>query len=124
MSDEQDRAKRDLELMLLGASLVRGETRDRVLASFPNKTMAGDVGEMLDAIRNQDARFIEQWFKDHGCDWGKGQDMLQTVIDWGQDEKVRSWAVSNLKGLMFLFQTSPMAEARAKAIAMLKKFSD
>lgn len=122
MSDEKQNVNRDFELMLLGASLARGEVRDRIMAAFPKGQIASEAGEMIDAIRNQDADEIKRWFAHRGCEWEKGQDLIQPAINKVKDEKERKWAIENMKGLKFLLETAPLAEAKAKAIAMLEKF--
>jgi len=112
--------QRDLELILLGAAFVKGETRDRILGALPSGTLHGEVGELLDAIRDQDARPVSKWLDDRKCYWDKSQDCIQAVVNCVVETKQRQLIAETFKGLAFLAATAPLIETKGRAAKFLQ----
>jgi hypothetical protein len=118
-TSEQD-SLRDLELIILGAAFVKGESRDKVLAALPKGAMESDAGELLDAIRNQDAKSIEDWLIERKCKWDKSQDCIQAIVGFVVETRQRKLIAESLKGLAFLAATAPFDETKNRAATLLK----
>lgn len=116
--------QRDLELILLGAAFVKGDVRERILGSLPVGTVDGEVGELLDAIRDQNAKPISKWLEDRKCEWNKSQDFIQAVIDCVVEAKQRQLITETLKGLAFIAATAPLSETKGRAARFLQQISE
>lgn len=117
---KDDAIRRDLELILFGAALGQ-HSRERILTALPSGTIDGDIGVLLDSIREQDAEPIMTWLEDRKCKWDKGQDCVQVILDCLVESKKRRLIIDVLKGLTFLARTSPLEETKARASKLLKQ---
>jgi hypothetical protein len=111
---------RDLELILLGAAFVKGEVRERILGALPKGTIAGEVGELLEAIRDQDAKPISRWLDDRACAWDKSHDFIQAVVNCVVEVNQRQLIAETFKGLAFLAATAPLIETKGRAAKFLQ----
>lgn len=116
--------QRDLELIVFGAVLVKGEPRDSILAVLPRGIVIGEVGELVDAIRDQQSPPLTKWLDDHKCQWDKKRDCIQAIVDCVLELRQRQVMTEKLKGLAFLAATAPLAETKACAARLLQQISE
>jgi hypothetical protein len=116
-----DDSKRDLELILLGAVLAKGEARKLIFDSAPTGSIDSEIGALIDSVREQDAQPISSWLESHQCEWDKGQCFIQTIANRLLEDKQRRLMIDVLKGLTFLAQTAPLDETKAKTVSLLEK---
>ena len=124
MSTMTKEQQRDLELVVLGAAFVKGETRDRILQLLPKGTVVGEVGELLDAIRDQVSPPVEKWLDSHACPWDKKRDCIQAILDCVVEMRQRQIMAESLKGLSFLAATAPLAETKLRAAKLLNQITE
>ena len=79
VADIDCQKKRDLELVLLGAALVKGASRERVMELMPRDSMFGEIGRIINAIRDLDSVPIKEWMAQQGCGWEQGDDFILSI---------------------------------------------
>lgn len=87
-----DQKKQELELVLLGAAMVKGQSREKVLATMPKGSMFGETGRVIDAVRELDSAPIAEWMAERGCDWSQGDDFIESITHVLLDDSSRTLA--------------------------------
>lgn len=110
---DYDSHRRDLELLLLGVCITKGD-RQRVLDALPPEQMSKEVGALCRSIQNQEPGDLNAWLEERSAHREKGQDLIQSLIN-AIDTANRREAVANVcRSLEFAAKIESVDELKAR----------
>lgn len=116
--------RRDLELILLGAAIGKGDARQRVLDGLPPGFATAEIGLLLNAVREQNPIPIGNWLGERKCKCEKGKDFVQVIlerlVESNQMERLREI----VRELEFAVKLETSAEIKARVLSKLQQISE
>jgi len=116
--------RRDLELILLGAAIGKGEARQRILDGLPTGFATAEIGELIDAVRAQNAIPIGKWLTDRKCKCEKGKDFIQVILDRLVESNQREKISAIVTEIQFALKLESVDEIKARIVSKLQQIGE
>lgn len=112
--------RRDLELVLVGVALTKGD-RQRVLAALPAGAFGRETGELLESIRSDNPAAIRNWLDVRGAVLEKGRTAIDAAIHAVLERNKRERLCEIIQGLQYAAKGHTTEELQRQVRESLKE---
>jgi len=121
---KEDKIRRDLELILLGAAIGKGDARQRILDGLPSGFATAEIGSLIDAVRAQNPMPIGKWLTDRNCKCEKGKDFIQAILDRLIESNQREKIKAIVTEIQFALKLESVEEIKARIVSKLQQIGE
>jgi hypothetical protein len=121
---KEDAVRRDLELILLGAAIGKGEARQRILDGLPPGFATAEIGKLLNAVREQNPIPIGNWLSERKCKCEKGKDFIQVILDRLIESNQKERIKEIIRELEIAAKLETVEEMKARVVSKLQQIGD